>query len=120
MIYNSLFKKDYDKRIIMKKYIENRRQEKIQEFSIKSPRKRRRKETMAPEDSSKVINPFIKKDNIESRQWGIIKDPRSQMNSDDLKKNEVIQKFSLLKQELKTLRNSLKANDVGEFKKQIG
>lgn len=75
---------------------------------------------MVTVDSSAVVNSFMKKEDVEPRQWGIIKDPKPQMSPGDLKKNEVVQKFNLLKQDLKTLRNSLKANDIGEFKKQIG
>jgi hypothetical protein len=60
MIYNSLFKRTNDKRIIMKKFIEVQRRERLRSMhSSSSSPKKKRKMIVIKDDSSPDFTPFV-------------------------------------------------------------
>lgn len=119
MIYNSLFRKDYDKRIIMKKFIEVQRRERLRSFhSSSSSPKKKRKVVEIKDDSSPEFTPFVKKATLPPSRWGELEDIIKR--DDEILNSKEMKKISSLKRELNDISKNFKANDIHEFKKQIG
>jgi hypothetical protein len=120
MIFSSLFKKGYDNQYIMEKYIERQRKLKSKDVMNKSSKLRRRK-TVKFDRASTSKDLFALKNTVTpKRKWGMPKEPKVNLNPVELKTNEKMYKLHVLKQDINTLRESFKTNDVNEFKRLTG
>lgn len=118
MIYNSIFQKNYDKRILMKRYIEKQRRKvfRTSQAELSSPSKKK-KVTIKREASSPVATPFVRKETL-PRHWGAYKEI-GQLEPEDFERSKALKKLSKMKQQVETLRDQLKHNEVNEIKRVI-
>ena len=103
----------------MKKYIEQRRKEKLNSSAASKSPTRRKRTKLSREPSSPAHTPFVKKQTIPPSGWGQLKEVQF-VDENLINKNPEMKKISKMKEELKTLREELKANDISEFKRLIG
>ena len=104
----------------MKKYIERQRKLKSKDVRSKSLKFGRGK-TVRFNRASTSKDLFALKNTVSpKRKWGMPKEPKINLNPVELKTNEKMYKLHVLKQDINTLRESFKTNDVNEFKRLTG
>jgi len=120
LIYNSLFKKSNDKRIVMKKYIEKKRKNKLTVMNQPvSPTKRKKRTVHKDSTSSPSYTPFIKKQTLPPNRWGDLKEISPSVEVSVQNSQEML-RIKAIRRDLEDLSRKFSRDGLTQFKKLIG
>jgi len=123
MLHNAIFNNNFSKNIVMKEFLKKSKYDKQEKVEKNKSSDKRSKSKLSKNSSNLVRSPQIKGKTYEVSKFAFVpKVPNYAEKEKSIDNNEdsTLNRINSIKEDLKFLKNSLKENDLDEFKRLIG